>query len=136
MPDYLNCPSWVHRLPSIYKLLVSFAIATIISVCLLNFKMEGMTRVMIGWDVFSTCMIIISGVIFATMRPRQIRVLAKQEDAGRIVVFFIVLLAILGSLGGVLLLLSNKNSWLLSKGIETSIYITGVICSWVLLHTM
>lgn len=136
MPDYLNCPTWVHRLPSIYKLLVSFAIATIISVCLLPFRMEGMTRVMIGWDVFSVCMIIISGVIFATMRPRQIRVLAKQEDAGRLVVFAIVLVAILGSLMGVLLLLQNKDNWELSKGVETFIYLTGVSCSWILLHTM
>jgi uncharacterized membrane protein len=98
--------------------------------------MEGMTRVMIGWDVFSICMIIISGVIFSTMRPRQIRVLAKQEDAGRIVVFFIVLAAILGSLMGVLLLLQNKDPWLLGKGIESFIYLSGVSCSWFLLHTM
>jgi uncharacterized membrane protein len=136
MSEYLNCPSWVHRLPSIYKLLVSLAIAAIISVSLLAIPMEGMTRIMIGWDVFSVCMILISGVIFSTMRPRQIRVLAKQEDAGRLVVFFIVLVAILGSLMGVLLLLQNKEAWKLSKGIETFIYITGVVCSWILLHTM
>jgi len=98
--------------------------------------MEGMTRVMIGWDSFSICMIIISVVIFSSMRPRQIRVLAKQEDAGRIVVFLIVLAATLGSLLGVLLLLQNKEPWLLGKGVETAIYLTGVISSWVLLHTM
>ncbi|HXB06138.1 MAG TPA: DUF1345 domain-containing protein [Puia sp.] len=136
MAEYLNCPSWFHRLPSIYKLIVSVAVAAIISACLSPIKMESMTRVMIGWDCFSVCMIIISTVIFSSMRPRQIRVLAKQEDAGRIVVFFIVLVATLGSLFGVLLLLQNKDPWLLGKGIETFIYITGVICSWVLLHTM
>jgi uncharacterized membrane protein len=70
------------------------------------------------------------------MRPRQIRVLAKTEDAGRIVVFFIVLAATLGSLLGVMLLLGNKESWLLKKNVETFIYITGVVCSWLLLHTM
>ncbi|HEY4107358.1 MAG TPA: DUF1345 domain-containing protein [Puia sp.] len=98
--------------------------------------MEGMTRVMIGWDCFCICMIVISGIIFSSMRPRQIRVLAKKEDAGRIVVFIIVLIAILGSLLGVLLLLQNKNHWLLRKGLETGIYLAGVICSWILLHTM
>ena len=98
--------------------------------------MEGMTRVMIGWDSFSICMIVISAVIFSSMRPRQIRVLAKQEDSGRIVVFAIVLAATVGSLLGVLLLLQNKEPWQLGKGLETAIYITGVICSWVLLHTM
>lgn len=136
MSNYINCPGWIHRLPSIYKLITSFAVATIISVGLLPIRMEGMTRVMIGWDSFSLCMIIISGVIFFSMRPRQIRVLAKTEDAGRIVVFLIVLAANLGSLLGVMLLLGNKQAWLLTKGVETFIYISGVICSWLLLHTM
>ena len=136
MATYINCPNWVHRLPAIYKLLVCFAIATIISVALLPIRMESMTRVMIGWDCFSACMIAISVVIFSSMRPRQIRVLAKTEDAGRLVVFFIVLAANLGSLLGVMLLLGNKEAWLLNKGIETFIYIAGVVCSWVLTHTM
>lgn len=135
MADYISCPTWFHRLPSIYKLIVSFAVATIISVALMSVHMESMTRVMIGWDSFSICMIIISIVIFSSMRPRQIRVLAKTEDSGRIVVFIIVLVANVGSLLGVLLLLGNKN-WLLGKGVETFIYIAGVICSWILLHMM
>jgi len=136
LSNYINCPHWLHRLPSVYKLIISFAIATIISVALLPIRMESMTRIMIGWDCFSLCMIIISGVIFFSMRPRQIRVLAKTEDAGRIVVFFIVLIATIGSLLGVLLLLGNKEAWLLKKGVETFVYISGVICSWLLLHTM
>jgi uncharacterized membrane protein len=136
MSNYINCPGWFHRMPSIYKLIISFAVATVISVALLPVRMENMTRVMIGWDCFSLCMIVISIIIFFSMRPRQIRVLAKTEDAGRIVVFFIVLVATLGSLLGVMLLLGNKESWLLKKGVETFIYITGVTSSWVLLHTM
>lgn len=98
--------------------------------------MEGMTRIMIGWNCFSLSMIIISSLIFFSMRPRQIRVLAKTEDSGRIVVFIIVLIATLASLFGVLLLLGNKHAWLLKKGLETFIYISGVIFSWLLLHTM
>ena len=136
MSDYVNCPSWFHRLPSIAKLLASLFVAGIISASLLPVRMENMTRVMIGWDCFSLTMIVFSLVIFASMRPRQIRVLAKQEDAGRVVVFFIVLIATFGSLMGVLLLLQNKEPWLLGKGMETFIYLTGVVCSWMLLHTM
>jgi len=108
MSDYVNCPSWFHRLPSIAKLLASLFVAGIISASLLPVRMENMTRVMIGWDCFSLTMIVFSLVIFTSMRPRQIRVLAKQEDAGRVVVFFIVLIATFGSLMGVLLLLQNK----------------------------
>lgn len=135
MAEYFNCPSWLHRLPSIYKLIISLAVATIISAALMPIKMENMTRIMIGWDCFSVSMIIFSGLIFSSMRPRQIRVLAKQEDAGRIVVFIITLITTIGSLLGIMLLLGNKD-WLLGKGVETFIYIAGVILSWVLLHTM
>ena len=90
---------------------------------------------MIGWDVFSICMLIISAVIFSSMRPRQIRLLAKQEDAGRVVVFAIIVAATIGSLLGVLILLGRK-AFLLGKNMETFIYITGVTCSWFLLHTI
>lgn len=136
MPEYLNCPSWFHRLPSIVKLVASLVVAGVISACLMPIHMEGLTRLMIGWDCFSLTLIVFSLIIFSTMRPRQIRVLAKQEDAGRIVVFFIVLVATLGSLMGVMLLLQNREPWLLGKGLETFIYISGVTFSWVLLHTM
>jgi len=135
MAEYIKCPSWFHRLPSVYKLIASFSVAAVLSLALLPIHMESMTRIMIGWDCFSICMLTISGVIFLSMRPRQIRLLAKQEDAGRIVVFLITLIATMGSLFGVMLLLGNKN-WLLGKGVETFVYITGVICSWFLLHTM
>ncbi len=134
MAEYIKCPGWFHRLPSIYKLIISLGTATIVSAILLPIHMEAMTRVMIGWDVFSVCMLIISVVIFSSMRPRQIRLLAKQEDAGRIVVFGIVLAATMGSLMGVMILLGNK-SFLLGKGVESFIYLMGVICSWFLLHT-
>jgi len=135
MAEYIKCPSWFHRLPSVYKLIASSSVAAVVSLALLPIHMENMTRIMIGWDCFSICMLTISAVIFSSMRPRQIRLLAKQEDAGRIVVFFITLIATMGSLFGVMLLLGNKN-WLLGKGVETFVYITGVICSWFLLHTM
>lgn len=135
MAEYIKCPNWFHRLPSIYKLVICFAAATLVSVILVPVRMEGMTRVMIGWDVFSICMLIISAVIFSSMRPRQIRLLAKQEDAGRVVVFAIIVAATIGSLMGVLILLGSKG-FLLGKGMETFIYITGVISSWFLLHTI
>src|ERR1700753_779465 len=118
MAEYIKCPNWFHRLPSIYKLVISFGAATIVSAVLIPVHMEKMTRVMIGWDVFSICMLIISGVIFASMRPRQIRLLAKQEDAGRIVVFGIVLATTIGSLMGVMVLLGAK-VFLLGKGVES-----------------
>lgn len=133
---YFKAPTWFHKLPAIHKLMISILIAVIISLLLLQVQMETMTRLMIGWDVFSFSMIMISLGIFFTMCPRQIRVLASHEDSSRVVVSVVVVVAILCSLAGVLLLLGNKSGWQLSKGLVTCIYISGVTFSWILLHTI
>ncbi|MHA4806505.1 DUF1345 domain-containing protein [Flavitalea flava] len=133
---YIKAPTWFHKLPAIHKLMISVLVGVIISLLLLQVKMEMITRLMIGWDAFSLTMVVISMGIFFTMCPRQIRVLASHEDPSRVVVSVVVVIAILCSLAGVLLLLGKKSAWELSKGMETFIYIAGVTFSWILLHTI
>jgi uncharacterized membrane protein len=136
MSKYMKCPGWFLRLRAIYKLCISVAVALIVSLFLARLRMEGTTRLMIGWDVFSFCMIAMSLVTVFSLCPQQIRIVAGHEDESRAVVFIIVVIATLCSLGGILLLLGNKGHWLLSKGMETFIYIVGVTFSWILLHTI
>ncbi len=123
-------------MPAIYKFGFSVGAALIATLILLSTRMEGTTRLMIGWDVFSFCMILMSVITTLSLCPQQIRVLAGHEDESKAVVFVIVLIATFCSLAGVLLLLGNKGNWMLSKGLETFIYIIGVTFSWILLHTL
>jgi uncharacterized membrane protein len=116
--------------------MMSLAVSALVSVALSTVAMEGMTRIMVAWDIFSFSMIVWSVTVFMSMCSKEIRVLARFEDSSRFVVFVIVIIASLGSLAGILLLLGNKGSWLLPKGLETFIYITGVTFSWILLHIM
>ena len=134
MSEYIKAPHWFYRIRAIYKLLICLSIATVSYVLLLPVRMEPFTRTMVAWDIFSLCEIVISLAIFSAVCPQQLRILASREDASRPVVFPIVITAIVGSLGGVLLLLKNQNAWLLSEGLETAIYIAGVTFSWILLH--
>lgn len=136
MGEYIATPHWFLRVRAITKLGVCVLTATIVILALLPVKMEGTTRSMVFWDIFSFCMIILYGTIFSTVQPKQLRILASREDESRTVVFIIVVIATVGSLGGIILLLQNQHAWLLSKGMETFIYITGVIFSWVLLHML
>jgi len=136
MSEYIKAPNWFYRIRAIYKLLICLSIATVSYILLLPVRMEAFTRTMIGWDIFSLCEIVVSLAIFSAVCPKQLRVLASREDASRPVVFTIVIGAILGSLGGVLLLLKNQTAWLLSEGLETAIYIAGVTFSWILLHIL
>jgi len=136
MSEYIKAPHWFYRIKAIYKLLICLCVATLSFLFLLPVRMEGTTRTMISWDIFSLCDIAIYLAVFSSVCPKQLRVLASREDASRPVVFFIVITAILGGLGGVLLLLKNKEGWMLSKGMETFIYIIGVTFSWILLHML
>ena len=123
-----------NRLPSVYKLLIALGMMVVCFLLLINLRMEWITRVMIGWDVFSLALILMSAFTFFTMKPRQIRLLAKIQDTSRMVVFCIILISTVTSLLGIFLLLLNKDQWLLNKYLETFIYIFGVNCSWILLH--
>ncbi len=136
MSEYLKAPHWFYRIKAIYKLLICLCVATFFCLLTLPIKMEGATRTMVGWDIFCLCEIGIGIAIFRSVCPKQLRLLAGREDASRPVVFVIVVAAIIGSLLGVMLLLRNQDGWLLRKGLETFIYIMGVIFSWVLLHML
>jgi len=136
MSEYIKAPHWFYRIKAFHKLLICFGVGLISFLALLPVKMEGATRTMISWDIFSLCMITIYLAIFSAVCPKQLRVLASREDASRPVVFLILMISTVGSLGGVLLLLRNQKGWLLNAGVETTIYILGVVCSWVLLHLM
>ena len=98
--------------------------------------MESITRLMISWDVFGILMISMSAITFFTMKPRQIRLLARIQDPKRIFVFVIILVTTLCSLLAIMILLGKKGDWILGKKLETVIYLFGVTCSWFLLHTM
>ncbi|HLY69653.1 MAG TPA: DUF1345 domain-containing protein [Puia sp.] len=125
-----------NRMPAANKLLIAFSACVITFFILIvsGLQMEWITRIMISWDVFSMVLILMSAVTFFTMKPRQIRLLVKNQDASRSVVFMIVLISTVSSLVGIFLLLLNKQQWLLNKYVETLIYISGVNFSWLLLH--
>ncbi len=131
----VKAPRRIHRIRSIHKLVICLVMAVLGSLALSRIHMEGTTRIMIAWDIFSLCMLVFAAIIWLTIHSRQIRIVASHEDPSRTAVFFLVVMATVGSLLGILLLLGNKSGWMLSKGMETFIYIAGVTLSWLLLHT-
>lgn len=131
--------TWYHRLArtkSVYRLALSLTIALAGSTLLSPVRMEPLTRIMVGWDLFSFIVLVMIATAFFNLEPAQIRVVARKQDSSRSVVFMIVLVSSVTSLGAVLVLLSNKGGWVLDRKLETFIYLFGVACSWFLLHTI
>jgi uncharacterized membrane protein len=119
------------------KLSISLVAGIVCFFLLIPVPMEFITRIMISWDAMSLFLITLSWITFYTFEPKDIRRLAKVQDESRTAVFFLVLVAVLSSLAAIIILLTTKgHGGLVHKEIKAAIYISGVICSWFLLHTM
>jgi uncharacterized membrane protein len=125
----------LNHLRSVYRLLICVGVALACTVFLLPVRMELLTRMMVGWDIYSFSVLMLIGVTFFTMKADQIRVLARRQDSSRAVVFIVVTIACLTSLAAVLDLLGNKKGWQLNHATESFIYLSGVVFSWMLMHT-
>lgn len=125
-----------NKVHSGYRVIITFVISLLCFLLLLPKQMEVITRIMIGWDLFCLLMIAWSMVTFFSFRPLDIRTEARGQDSSRIIIFTIVIIATLSSLLAILILLRRKGTFMLGEGIETVIYILGVICAWFLLHTI
>jgi len=125
-----------NHLSAVYKLIFALTFSMIILAIEYAFhiQMEWMSRLILSWDTFSMAMVTFSLITFFTMKSRQIQILVKDQDSGRTVVFFIILIASCISLGGIINLLLNKENWILNKYIVTAINLSAVIFSWLLLH--
>jgi uncharacterized membrane protein len=136
LTERISSPRGFNRFHAVYKLLIATAFSLVIFFLILDKPMEKITRIMISWDVFSFCLIVMSGINFFSMKPQEIRYQAKNQDTSKSVVLVIILISTVGSLLGIFLIIMNKGTWMLNKYTETFIYIFGVNCSWFLLHIM
>lgn len=122
-------------LHAIYKLAVSFGICSACILLLLPVSANLLTRIMIGWDVFSFSYVALSWMAILLIPQEQLRTIARRQDAGSLFIFFFVVSASLASICAVLLLLRQSEHHP-ELGIETMLYFSGITCSWLLLHTI
>lgn len=118
---------WLNHLRSVTRLIIGVVFALAMNFVLAGIHMEWLTRVMLGWDCYCICVLTIILITWATTDPQQIRLLARRQDSSRGIVFVLVIAACITSLIAVLDLLNHKKGWLLPKGAEAGIYLSGVV---------
>lgn len=120
----------IGRLHAITKLIVSIAVAIIVLVIVPNDPVYHI-NIMESWDAFGLTMILLSWISFFSINSQGIRQQSIQQDESAPVIFALVLVATLASLGEVFLLLTCKTDY--SK---IAIAISGMLLSWILIHTI
>ena len=124
------------KIHSFAKLLICLGIATIVYFVVQLKHIDILTHIMIGWDTFSLCMIVMEWITFSITKSQQIREQAKVQDSSRTLIFFIILIATLASFLAVLLLLVTKQEFKSNESFHLIIAVAGMILSWFLVHTI
>ena len=123
------------KINSIHKLLICLAIAVVIYFIVEIKNIDVLTHVMIGWDTFSVCMIVMEWITFFITSAKQIRIQSKVQDPNRSIIFIIILICTLASFLTVLLLIVTKKDGDDGASWRLPIAVAGMLFSWILIHT-
>ncbi len=128
--------AFLGRIHSIPKILICLAAGFIVFFIFKTEKINFLSNVMIGWDTFSLCMIIMSWITFSVTKAKQIRQQAKVQDSSRSIIFIIILISTFASFLAVLLLIVTKKHSAQNETYSLIIAIAGMLFSWFLIHTI
>ncbi|MBA4198942.1 MAG: DUF1345 domain-containing protein [Chitinophaga sp.] len=117
------------------KLLLCILLSLVVYVTLSLLKIDLNSRVILAWDTFCLCMILLSWILFFTTTPDELCLIVDKQDDGLKVIFMIVIIAVCFSLFGSLLLLFSKGESSFNKIFHTIVSLSPVLLSWLLLHT-
>lgn len=124
------------KLHSSHKLFICILIATIIYFIVTIQHIDWLTHIMISWDTFSLCMIILSWITFSITTSEQIRSQARVQDSSRVLIFITVLISTFAGFLAVLLLIISKKDFKNTEALHLTVAIGGMLFAWFLVHTI
>ena len=124
------------KINSIQKLFICLVIAVAVYFIVEIKNVDILTHIMIGWDTFSVCMIVMTWITFFITTAKQIRIQSKVQDTNRSVIFIIILICAIASFLTVLLLIVTKKEGESNATWRLAIAVAGMIFSWFLIHTI
>ena len=118
------------------RVLLSLGFSLIIFLLFLNVHLSLVLHSAILWDVFALTYIITSWVVFFTRPVADIAKQANTEDGSRLFVLISIVVSSFASMFTVLLLLLSKPSSPTQQTLTIIFAITGMLVSWVMVHTI
>jgi len=119
-----------------YRLLISLA-AAIIALLVTHGHFKWPAVVLITWVTSAMAIIVMDWIIILNAHPREIRKIAKLQDASRVFIFLFVIVASFVSLGSILFLLkSTKGGSAADVTGHILLGMASVMVSWWLVHTL
>ncbi|PSL48705.1 putative membrane protein [Chitinophaga niastensis] len=114
---------------------LSLTLVAFLSCFFLKIALHPLIFYMLLWDVFSISYITTGWIVFYNRSVNELRKWARVDDGSRIFVSLMIVVASFASLVFVLLLMLSKEVSETAKIIYLPIAITGMLSSWVMVHT-
>ncbi|MEO7264821.1 MAG: DUF1345 domain-containing protein [Ferruginibacter sp.] len=129
-----NAHNIFEKLHAIHKIIICL-ILSVVAYLLTDIKnINPLTRLMISWNVFSLCLLVLEWFTFKITTHAEIRKKASKEDSSRLVIFIIILISTCASFLAVVLLLISKDQS--TQALDLPVAIIGMLFSWLLVHTI
>lgn len=113
--------------------LIASGVALLIS---MTYEILPHTRIMLCWDAFVLCYLILSWITFSFVDTNGITKSAKNQDKSHTIIFIILFSATIFSVYIILSLLKSNDELKTDKGLVESISFLGIFFSWMLFHTI
>lgn len=127
---------FIERINSAQKLFICLAIGALVYFIVELKDIDVITHLMIGWDTFSVCMVVMSWITFFITNSKQIREQSKVQDPSSSIIFILVIISTLASILAVIILLVTKKDGNGGASWRLPIAIAGMLFSWLLIHTI
>ncbi len=129
-----NAHNIFEKLHAIHKIIICLLLS-VVAYLLADIKnINPLTRLMIGWNVFSLSLLILEWITFKITTHTEIRKKAGVEDSSRVVIFIIILISTFASFLAVFLLLVSKDQS--TQALDIPVALIGMLFSWLLVHTI
>lgn len=124
------------RMHPLQRILLSLVITLLVFLSIRNEELNWKLTATLLWDTFAISFIISSWIVFFTRPVPEIVKQANKDDGSKLFVMISILVSTFASLFTVLLLVISKDQTEGRENISVILAITGMIVSWIMVHTI
>ncbi|MEO6187301.1 MAG: DUF1345 domain-containing protein [Ginsengibacter sp.] len=124
------------RLHSAQQLLICVVVGTLVYFLTGAANFDWLTHVMIGWDTFSLCLIVLSWITFFITESKDIRMQARKQESSRVLIFITILISTFASFFAVFLILISKKDFKDDQAWHIFVAVAGMFFAWAVIHTI
>jgi uncharacterized membrane protein len=127
---------WIEKISGINRLIISILFSLIVYFVLFTFKIDNQSKIILSWDAFCVSSLFFCWILFFSTNENKLCHIVAKQDENLKTIFSIVIIAIILSLFGTLSLINESNDITKNKLVHPIIFLSPVIFSWLLLHTI